>query len=362
VAIRIENKARLLVEISKWYYHFNMSQLDIARRLGISRAYVSNLLSEAKKTGIVEVIIHDPLMGNQSLKEEFETLFRLDKVIIVPSGGKKQSSPLSIAAREAGKYLNAIVSSGMTIGYSWGYTIYVCSNSLVHRKDIKDVTVVPLCGGVSDLNCKVYSSEISRNIAAAYNGSPLILPIPAVFENSRMKKMILQDATINKILQQGRNADVALFTVGSFGMENSVYQSGYVSDTEMDTLIKKGCVGDICTRFITFTGEICSPELDDRTVAINLQELKNIKRRICVAVGIEKVKSLIGALQQRYCNILVSDEETLWHVIRECKSLDSSSLATTSAVPSSPAPNEAHSKRLEKHPTSTLGEKGKTRP
>jgi len=343
MAFLIENKARLLVDISKWYYHFNMSQMDIARRLGISRAYVSNLLSEARKIGIVEILIHDPLKGNQSLREEFEALFHLDKVIIVPSGGKRHSSPLSIAAREAGKYLNAIVRSGMTIAYSWGYTIYVFSTCLVHRKDIRDVTIVPLCGGVSNLSCKVYSSEISQNIAAAYQGSPLTLPIPAVFETSRMKRLAVQDATIARILRQSRAADIALFTVGSFGMENAVYRTGYVSDAELDTLMKKGCVGDLCTRFIDINGQICYPELDERTVAIELLDLKKVKRRVCVAVGMEKVKSLIGALRQGYCNILVSDEETLWHVIREGTTVDAANLPARAGT-STAKPNKMPSR------------------
>jgi deoxyribonucleoside regulator len=69
-------------------------------------------------------------------------------------------------------------------------------------------------------------------------------------------------------------------------------------------------VGAICGRFFDANGRECWNELDDRTIGLNLDELRKIKHKIGIGVGEEKVDGIFGALKGRLLDVLVTDEDT----------------------------------------------------
>ena len=75
-------KTQKMVEIAKMYYEEELTQNEIAKRLGVSRPLVSKMLADAKEAGIVTIQIHSPFVSNEFLMEE----------IIRHSGGNGYSS------------------------------------------------------------------------------------------------------------------------------------------------------------------------------------------------------------------------------------------------------------------------------
>ena len=51
-------------------------------------------------------------------------------------------------------------------------------------------------------------------------------------------------------------------------------------------------------------------ELDDRTIGLNLDQIRKIKHKICIAIGQEKVAAILGALRGQLVNVLFTDENT----------------------------------------------------
>jgi deoxyribonucleoside regulator len=80
-------------------------------------------------------------------------------------------------------------------------------------------------------------------------------------------------------------------------------------DDELET-IKTKAVGDICSRYYDEKGEICLPSLNERTVGIELNELRAKEHSILVAGGASKVNAIYGALRGKYGNTLVTDQIT----------------------------------------------------
>ena len=73
--------------------------------------------------------------------------------------------------------------------------------------------------------------------------------------------------------------------------------------------------GDICSRYIDVEGIICSEELNQRTIGIDLEELKRKERSILVAGGIQKVDGIYGALRGGYANVLITDQFTAKYLL-----------------------------------------------
>ncbi|HEY5585923.1 MAG TPA: sugar-binding transcriptional regulator [Ruminiclostridium sp.] len=313
----MSDKNKLMVDVSKMYYCYGMSQKKIAEDLGISRGYVCQLMEQARKVGIVEIKVNDLTTEETALEFRVRKLFALEKVKIVPTPHYVDPKLLADeVVNESCKYLDSIIESNMVIAFSWGWTIFQISSKMVKHTDVKNVTSIPLCGGTSNLKKKIYVSEISTNIAEAYNGTPLFIPLPAVLQTAQIKEAIYGDANMNDILNKSKSADIALFTVGSFGEQNILFRGGYIDDETMKRLIKHNAVGDLCAHFINEYGEICDTELDDRTISIDLKQFKDIKNKICIATGTQKVKALLGVLRKKYVDVLITDEETIQNVIK----------------------------------------------
>ena len=56
---------QMMVHVSRMYYIEGLTQQSIAKELGISRSYISMILSEARELGIVEINIKNPLASNE---------------------------------------------------------------------------------------------------------------------------------------------------------------------------------------------------------------------------------------------------------------------------------------------------------
>ena len=78
---------------------------------------------------------------------------------------------------------------------------------------------------------------------------------------------------------------------------------------------QKGAVGDICSHVIDIEGNLCDRDLDARTMAVSLENIKNKKYRIGVAQGFSKADSLCGALRGGIINVLVTNEETAERIL-----------------------------------------------
>lgn len=308
-----DRKVEQLIKVARMYYEQEMSQEEIAKEIKCSRPYISRLLADAKEAGIVQVKVIPPKGYEQAMEQKLRKLGGLDKVIIVPK--KSNTSKLNIVAKAAAEYLENVVRNGDVIGFSWGNTVYAVTNFLCQKGELSDVIVVQLCGGISNVQNNIYSSEIAKNFAKAWNAKPYVLMCPALVDSKEIKEVFLSDSNVKKVVEYGYKSDTILITMGAYGIQNAVHRAGYLSDEEMQALMQKGAVGDICDHIINEKGEICDRDLDSRTVSVTMEDLKKKKRRIGVATGQSKVECICGAIRGGIINILITDEETAGNVI-----------------------------------------------
>ncbi len=308
-------RQRLLVQIAKLYYEEGYGQERIAAVLNLSRPYVSKLLNAAREEGIVRIQVIDPLNIESSLEKEFRQRFGLLKAVIIPR--EEDGERLRHVGEAAARYLNEIIEDGSVIGTSWGGTIYECSKALIPRKDLNNVVSVQLCGGVSDVSQTVYDSPIADNFSMILGASSYMLPVPAVVDSREISEILRKDGNIAKVFQRGLDADIALFTAGTFGQRSALYRAGYLKDSDLLKLKQRGAVGDICSHVINIEGKICDTDLDDRTMAIPLESIKKKKYRIGVAQGFSKAKALCGALRGGIINVLITNEETAEKILTD---------------------------------------------
>lgn len=303
-----QDKLKKIIEAAKLYYLLDYNQNQIAAELGISRPTVSRLLQQAKSEGIVQITIKDPTTGIEQLSKDLQKKFGLKKAIVASIPQYESDSIKHGLGEKAAEYLYDIVKDGDMIGVTWGTTLYNVGCQL-KQKFVKDVKVVQLKGGISHSETKTYYTEILDLFGKAFNTAPIHLPLPAIVDHVVVKQAMEADRHIKRVLDMGKEANIALFTIGPVKSESLLFKLGYFSEEDLNHIRAKAA-GDICSRFIGEDGKILNASINERTLGIDLNNLKEKEHSILVAGGQHKIDGIYGALKGGYANVLVTDQFT----------------------------------------------------
>ncbi|GIP38151.1 deoxyribonucleoside regulator [Paenibacillus sp. J31TS4] len=304
----MDDRQKLSIEAARLYYLSDYSQQEIASRLGVSRPTVSRLLQTAKESGYVRIEIVDPAEDLDTLSHELKIKYMLDTVLVCSSPLNDYSEIQKHISKRAAEYLQDIVQDKDIIGVTWGTTMYSVARHL-QPKQVRGVEVVQLKGGVSHSHVNTYAAETVNLFAEAFHTAARHLPLPVIFDNIAVKEMVEKDRHIRRIIELGRQANIAVFTVGTVKEDALLFRLGYFSKEEQEQLQRTGA-GDICSRFFDAEGNICNEEINNRTVGIGLSDLRLKEKAILVAGGQRKIEAIRAALIGRYANILVTDQYT----------------------------------------------------
>jgi len=297
-----------VIAAARLYYQLDYSQQDIAKELNVSRPTVSRLLQQAKEEGIVQIKVMDPKDDSEHLAEALKAKYGLVKVVVVPVPQYEDWTVKKYLGQAAAEYLDANVKHSDTIAVSWGTTLYQVALQL-QNKFVRGITVVQLNGGVSYSETNTYAYEIMQLFGKAFNANPHFLPLPAIVDNMLVKQTIEADRHIKSVLELGKRANIALFTVGVPSPDSVLINTNYFSEDDLKIIYGRA-VGDICSRYIDMQGRICSEELNSRTIGIDPKELRKKEQSILICGGPKKVDAIYGAIQGKYANILITDHFT----------------------------------------------------
>ncbi|WP_281173130.1 sugar-binding transcriptional regulator [Carnobacterium funditum] len=306
--IKNEAKEQLMIEVAKLYYQSDYSQQEIGIKLGISRPTVSRLLKRAKDKGYIQIKIIDPFFDLAHLEIELKEKYSLAEVHVVFSPESDYEIITAYLSRFAADYLEQVIVDGTILGVSWGTTMHEIARKLTPKK-VNGVEVVQLKGGISHSTVQTYANETISLFSAAFQTTPLNLLLPVIFDHVTTKELVEQDRHMQYIIEKGKQATVALFTVGTVRENALLFRLGYFDQEEKGRL-KKQAVGDICSRFFDDQGEISDQEINNRTMGIDLEELRHKEKSILVAGGHRKLAAIDGALKGQYANVLIIDQFT----------------------------------------------------
>ncbi len=311
-----KHQIKQAVMISRLYYLEGATQAQIAKQLNLSRPTISRALQYARDNNIVNIQVNDPLSNVDDLRAQLQRKYQLDDVVIAdvgPTGNYQED--LDLLGQAAAAYLPQIIQDNDTIGISWGRTLAAVARHL-QPSDRKNVQVVYLKGTVANSTHNNFVVEVTKHFNACYHTQAEILPLPVIFDNQDIKKMVVKDRFIHSILTAAQQAQVALFTVGTTAPDATLFELGYLNKKEIAKLQKES-VGDIVSQFVDADGQIVDPALTARTVALPIDQLKEKRQAVLVAGGMAKLPAIRAALAGRYANVLVTDTNVALHLIDE---------------------------------------------
>ena len=241
--------------------------------MGLSRPTVAKLLAHGRERGFVTIEIHDPREDASEIALRLEQHFGLACARVAHGAGATEGEAIEQVGRVGADVVTQLVSDGMSVGISWGRTMSALAAHLTRAPRV-GVRVVQLKGGASFSERATHDYEIMRSFCEAFGAEPRYLPLPVIFQDMAMLSIVRRDRAIERILEEGRGVDVAVFTVGSLGCEALSLNLGQLEDDEVEALLRDA-VGDACSRFFTREGGVALASVDRRTVGITLDELRS---------------------------------------------------------------------------------------
>ncbi len=304
----------IMYAAARLYYQDELSQQQIADRLGISRTTVSRLLQMARDNHIVRIQVVEPT-DVVTLSDELAQTLGLTRVVVVEASASRGSSTGETAEHliePALRELAALqLTKGNIVGVSWGNAVQRIASAPA-QIDLTGVELIPVIGGMDETDPRFQTNEIVRLLAEHTNANVNFLHLPARV-SPELRMTLLQDGAIAARLAMWDRLDVALVGIGS------------IKPYEIDagpTLLRfdrehlPGAVGDIASRYFGFEGDpVIAPE-EDSILGITRAQLKKTPSVIAVGAGQAKVEAIVGAARARMINILVTDSPTATAVIK----------------------------------------------
>ena len=302
------NDARLLAKIATLYYRSQLSQHEIASRLGLSRQTTGRLLRRARDLGIVHVEIRSPLSYASELEVSLEEAFQLAEAIVVKPHVNTDESIKEAIGKAAAAFVQRRVKDGDVIGLSWSTTVYQCALQMqpAHRRN---VVIVGLNGSLNRTSFPTHAEYVIHRMAEMLDAKPVFLAAPMFVDRPDIKASLLSDSRVAEALDLAHQANFAIFGIGDLSEHSSPFKAGFVDSAMLQALRDGGIIGDICGRFYDLNGDLGAPKFAERTIAVELSNLRSKAISAGIAGGLRKVDAILGSLRGKYCNVLITDEE-----------------------------------------------------
>jgi DNA-binding transcriptional regulator LsrR (DeoR family) len=262
-----------LAEVARLYYVRELTQQQIAQRLGVSRFKVLRLLEQARAEGVVRFEIDEPTPVDDELARALEEQYGLEQAIVVED---------VVAA--AANLLPRLLRARDVLGVAWGETLAKVATRLAETPAPARVPVVQICGAIEGLVAGTRPTELAARYAGWTGGRFHPLEAPAVADARALRRAVRPTTEVFD------RVTLALVGIGA----------------------RKDAAGHILVHVFDDDGRIVSEE---RAIALSVAQLRRT-RLVGVAAGTRKRRAVAAALHTGLLDVLVTDHACARHALR----------------------------------------------
>lgn len=296
----------LIIKVSWLYYFGNLTQLEIAKKLNLSRPKVGRLLSKAREQGIIQIQFSPEIESfHIEIENELENRFGLSEAIVVESG-ENHEELIDNLGRAAARFLDRTLEGDFLLGLGMGSSLAAIPKYLKQRNDSQG-TIITLSGGFSQPGHDTNDLNSSWPLAQKLDARLEILYCPLYVDSEETRSVLMKEESLKSQLAKATHCDIAVISIGVIGTEMGLYKRDYINYEDVDELINAGAIGEILISFYDQEGNVVKTELDKRNIGLGIDELRNIPITVGVSGGLTKTLPILGALRNGLLNVMVTD-------------------------------------------------------
>lgn len=294
-----------LVQVARLYYDEDLSQQEIADRLGVSRSLIAQYLKRARDMGIVRIRVVDPDNACAGLQAELKERLGLKHLTVVPTPhGSGELASRAVAAAAA-DFISASLRDGDTFGLAWGRTSSRIVD-LLPAPNLSRLDVVPLMGECAHEGMHSQMNNLVIRAAERLHATPHFLSLPMVLSRVDLRDALLAEIGVKNVADAWNHLDVACMGIGVVPPVPGMVV--YIGEEHLPRLIEAGAVGDVCGIYYNRDGKIIESGLENRMIAANAEQLRQTDCLTAAACGADKTIAVLGAVRTRLIDALFIDQ------------------------------------------------------
>lgn len=301
-----------LVQVAHLYYDDNLSQQQIADRLGVSRSLIAQYLQRARDAGIVRIQIVDPGSACTDLEHGLKETAGLEHVTVAPNPHGSQELVFRAVADAAGDYISDSLKDGDMLGLAWGRMLKMVVDLLKPPK-ASGIDVLPIMGESGHSGMHSQMNQLVAHAAERLGANPQFLSLPMVVSSPFLRDALLKEDGIRDVVGGWNKLNLACVGIGVVPPVPGMVV--YIGEEHLPRMVEAGAVGDICGIYYDSEGNILSTGLEDRCIGIDARQLKKVDRMAAVACGVEKMGAVVGALRTGLITSLFIDQNLAERVL-----------------------------------------------
>nr|WP_274921874.1 MFS transporter [Providencia sp. G1(2023)] len=243
--------------------------------IGAVAVFLSGFLLEghrmkAKEQGMVHVQITHPITECLKLANEIQQKYQLTHCCVVPSGQLDTGSTLDMISVAGAELMEQLIEQDnpQVIGIGSGRTLRSIIDALPYLETPQH-QCVSLIGAIArDSSATRY--DIPLRFAEKLQCRHYILPAPLYADSPEDKAMWCQHRVYKEVTEKALNADITFIGIGEVGKGCPLNSEGFVTDEQLEMLLKKGVAAELLGHFIQANGERLSTALDDTHTSVPL--------------------------------------------------------------------------------------------
>lgn len=311
---------RFIYKVVEMYYRKGMSQLQIGKKLNVSRTTVFRALEKAKKEGYVQVVINRPQGLLISKEEELEKKYHLQEAIVVYKDEKDSLSVREEIAYYLSDFLLRTLHNDMSIAVSRGKTLqqsvtFLEKDMRLKFQKYKNIRLLPLMGSTNynpsnDFEYRFsYTDYLIERLANILNCDGYQLLAPLVVSSAEVKDILIKEKSIQEVLEMDKKADLAITGIGNLQKDSITMEDPMLDEKTKNEILAKHGVGEIIGRILDVDGHFIDTEFHNKLMALSPEDFKQIPVRVGAAGGMEKKEAILSVLKGEWINVLITDEE-----------------------------------------------------
>lgn len=297
------DERQVLVQVARRHFLDDLSKVEIAREIGLSRFKVARLLEQARDLGIVTITLDDAGVLDDDLSARVHHHLGLEECIIVGSTGDDHQRRRQVGGAAA-RLLTATLRAGDVLGLAWGRTLTAMTKELTA---LPAVTVVQLTGVVkSDL--AESPVEIVRTASLCGGGMARPLFAPLLVDDVATAAALRRQADVAEVMALAEHVTVAMVAVGSWDPPISQLRE-VMSEPDRQRLEARGVQAEVAGILIDQAGVFVGADIAERCISITAEQLARVPRVIAVAAGASKAHAVLAVVRSGLITSLVADRQ-----------------------------------------------------
>ena len=311
--VSILDNTKFLLTVCEMFYIQGLSQKEISGILHISRPQISRIISTAKENNLVNIYINYSNPEENYYEQQIKQKFNIQQVYVYDIKDSSGQDSLQKLAESSKDLFDILIKNNEKVGIMAGRTISSLATAIGSSKN-RGLEFISLCGDSFSDGEDWNVNSIVQKFASKTHGKSYTFSAPRYLNSAETKSLLLNEPSIKRIIELGKQCDVALLGIGNIELGSTGIVAGNLSTSDLLKLKEDGAVANICSSYIDKEGHVITSHIENKILGQSITDIAHA-RKIGVAIGQDKTEAIKAVLKGSFLDTFITSLDTAIHLL-----------------------------------------------